>query len=348
VEVAAMGHIVISYDREDIFCAEAVVEKLKARGFEPWFDVSNIRGGDEWAASIDDAILQSDALIAIMTERGAVSSYVTYEWSYALGAGVYVIPIMFRKTELPAKLQQINSHDFTAGGRWDAVLKELDACRGLGSQAIMKVLKFRRKLSRRKDLIRKVGIATFNGYVDNIESTASGFGLQDRRWALSCNEMFWSNLTERPDTAGLTVFVTHSASVEIWLGEEATSSLVRQKEFISNKGARIVRVFIGKEPAIPDAYKRAMSRMMESKVDTYYVSRSRPDTQDYTWIPALGILMTWTTPYVLGDQINAVTIAEVEKDSPRGQEMAQLWRGLTDSAISITGETLRTRADLTL
>jgi hypothetical protein len=260
-----------------------------------------------------------------------VSSYVTYEWSYALGAGVYVIPIMFRKTELPAKLQQINSHDFTAGGRWDAVLKELDACRGLGSQAIMKVLKFRRKLSRRKDLIRKVGIATFNGYVDNIESTASGFGLP-----------------ERPDTAGLTVFVTHSASVEIWLGEEATSSLVRQKEFISNKGARIVRVFIGKEPAIPDAYKRAMSRMMESKVDTYYVSRSRPDTQDYTWIPALGILMTWTTPYVLGDQINAVTIAEVEKDSPRGQEMAQLWRGLTDSAISITGETLRTRADLTL
>lgn len=52
--------------------------------------------GVNWMETIDQRIQESFAVIVILTEGSVQSPYVTYEWSYALGAGIGVLPLLRR------------------------------------------------------------------------------------------------------------------------------------------------------------------------------------------------------------------------------------------------------------
>ncbi len=54
----------------------------------------DIRPGKEWKVEIDTAIEECTATIVLITLKSLVSPYVTYEWSYALGKGKVVIPVI--------------------------------------------------------------------------------------------------------------------------------------------------------------------------------------------------------------------------------------------------------------
>jgi hypothetical protein len=121
-------HVFISYAREDRSFAQEIVRRLKQSDVTIWRDIEDLRGGDHWQQHIDDALTRAEALIVVMSPSATQSQYVTYEWSFALGAGKRVIPVLYRPTELHPRLAQIQYVNFDViNGRrpwarlWDAL-----------------------------------------------------------------------------------------------------------------------------------------------------------------------------------------------------------------------------------
>jgi TIR domain len=125
-EAENMQHVFISYRHEDIDFAENVISRLEREGFTTWAD-SEIGAGEEWRTSIDLAIKNSFALIVIMTPRAKASEYVTYEWAFAWGVGIRVIPIMLTPTDLHPRLEALQYLDFTSAKSrpWDRLIEEV-------------------------------------------------------------------------------------------------------------------------------------------------------------------------------------------------------------------------------
>ena len=117
-----MSHVFISYSHEDDDFASQLELELESREIDAWTD-HDLEAGDEWKSSIDDAIKQCFALLAVMSPDAKNSEYVTYEWSYALGVGVKVIPIIHRQTSLHPKLNDLQYIDFS--GDFDSAFKSL-------------------------------------------------------------------------------------------------------------------------------------------------------------------------------------------------------------------------------
>jgi len=73
-----MGHIFISYSRQDKEYAFKLAEKLRDEGFEIWID-NRIQSGDDWWDTIDRAISDAIAFIVIMTPSSKDSNWVKRE-----------------------------------------------------------------------------------------------------------------------------------------------------------------------------------------------------------------------------------------------------------------------------
>lgn len=125
-----MKHVFVSYAREDKDFAQQLTKQLRESGRIPWQDLRNLRGGDNWQAMIDDALRNAEALVVVMSPQATRSQYVTYEWAFALGAGVRVIPVVVKKrTPLHPRLSSIHYIDFTTrrGAPWVNLRKSLPA-----------------------------------------------------------------------------------------------------------------------------------------------------------------------------------------------------------------------------
>ncbi|HYK19321.1 MAG TPA: toll/interleukin-1 receptor domain-containing protein [Pyrinomonadaceae bacterium] len=123
-----MKHIFVSYAREDRKFARQLTSRLRDSGQIPWQDLRNLRGGDSWQTAIDDALRNAEALVVVMSPQATKSQYVTYEWAFALGAGVRVIPVVKKPTkQLHPRLTNIQYIDFTTrrGTPWVKLSKAL-------------------------------------------------------------------------------------------------------------------------------------------------------------------------------------------------------------------------------
>jgi hypothetical protein len=123
-----MQHVFISFKHEDLDFAENVIGRLEKEGFATWADFK-IGAGEEWRNSIDLAIKNALALVVIMTPEAKASEYVTYEWAFAWGVGIRVIPIMLRLTQLHPRLEALQYLDFTntKSRPWDKLIDEVKA-----------------------------------------------------------------------------------------------------------------------------------------------------------------------------------------------------------------------------
>ena len=120
--VNPMTHVFVSYSHRDNTFADQLEAELEAAGIDAWTD-NDLEAGEPWRDSIDKAIKQCFAVLAVMSEDAKKSEYVTYEWSYALGVGVTVIPIILREVKLHPKLEELQYLDFS--GDFDAPFKKL-------------------------------------------------------------------------------------------------------------------------------------------------------------------------------------------------------------------------------
>jgi hypothetical protein len=123
------GQIFISYCHNDGDFAENLASKLKENGFEVWMDETALEGGDEWREEIDRSIRDSSVLVLVATPESQDSFYVTYEWIFALGAGLKVVPVKLKETEPHPRLREIHHHDFTnrRARPWDKLIADLKA-----------------------------------------------------------------------------------------------------------------------------------------------------------------------------------------------------------------------------
>lgn len=119
--------VFLSYSREDLEFAENVQGRLRESGIRCWVDHAEIRGGDRWSDVIDQGIRQCDALVLIVTPASCASSYVLYEWAFAAGLGVPVIPLLRAPGECHPRLQVLQHIDFTDTSKrpWDVLVQHL-------------------------------------------------------------------------------------------------------------------------------------------------------------------------------------------------------------------------------
>ncbi len=120
-----MSHVFISYNHDDLDFAENVQSRLTLVGIETWMD-HHIHPGDEWRTQIDQAIKDAFAMIVIMTPEAKASEYVTYEWSFAVGLGIRIIPLKYKPTPLHPRLEAFQFLDCTSNVRpWERLVEEV-------------------------------------------------------------------------------------------------------------------------------------------------------------------------------------------------------------------------------
>jgi tetratricopeptide (TPR) repeat protein len=71
--------------------------------FDIWTD-QDIIAGERWKKEIDDALKMAFAVLVLITPESVESHYVTYEWSFSLGTGKHVIPIVLEELDDKDKL----------------------------------------------------------------------------------------------------------------------------------------------------------------------------------------------------------------------------------------------------
>src|SRR5689334_13572324 len=100
-----MAHVYISFTHEDLDFAENLKAQLEKGGITAFLANAIVSPGENWRTRIDEAIKSSYALIVVMTPAARQSEWVNFEWSYAIGQGIPVVPVMLHSTRLPMPLE---------------------------------------------------------------------------------------------------------------------------------------------------------------------------------------------------------------------------------------------------
>ena len=83
--------------------------------------------GADWRQEMETAIGAADALVVLLTADAAASIAVTYEWAYALGAGLPVFALIYEEAPEHPRLQLVNRYDARSFGDenhfWDHFLE---------------------------------------------------------------------------------------------------------------------------------------------------------------------------------------------------------------------------------
>lgn len=83
--------------------------------------------GTDWRQGIENGIAKSLAVIVALSGNSAESSYVTYEWAYALGKAKPIIPIKIGPCSMHPKLETIQHLTFTNSGSlpWASLIERI-------------------------------------------------------------------------------------------------------------------------------------------------------------------------------------------------------------------------------
>ena len=109
-----MTQLFISYSRKDINFARRLAGDLEKAGYVVWWDITDLRGGDDWVRVIPEAIETSDFFIVVLSPHATASEWVRKEYTQALSLRKRIIPIMLEQTPVPFSLNTINYLDFTS------------------------------------------------------------------------------------------------------------------------------------------------------------------------------------------------------------------------------------------
>lgn len=117
--------IFISYAREDeAFCLQ-LATMLEGSGYSVWID-RHIPTGQSWAASITEAIQNTDDIIAVMSKASLGRSYQAKgEWLHAYDLGARVLPVLLDSVRVHPVFAHIQAIDFAKPGTMQEHFQEL-------------------------------------------------------------------------------------------------------------------------------------------------------------------------------------------------------------------------------
>jgi TIR domain-containing protein len=110
-----MPQIFISYSRKDIAFIRKLAGDLEKAGYDVWWDLTDLRGGDDWPRVIPAAIESSQYVIVVLSPNSAISDWVAKEYTQALDLRKKIIPIMLAPSRVPFALNTINYVNFASG-----------------------------------------------------------------------------------------------------------------------------------------------------------------------------------------------------------------------------------------
>src|ERR1044071_3486077 len=142
-----MSQIFISYSRKDISFVRKLAGDLEKAGYSVWWDVSGLRGGDDWVRVIPEAIKASDTFIVVLSPNSAVSQWVEKEYTQALYLRKKIIPIMLEESDVPFGLNNLNYVDFTSED-YAANLNQLLNALGYSGDPVVQAATISRKLAK--------------------------------------------------------------------------------------------------------------------------------------------------------------------------------------------------------
>jgi hypothetical protein len=122
-----MQQIFISYSRKDIDFARKLAGDLEKAGYDVWWDLTDLRGGDDWVNTIPAAISSSEYVIVVLTPDASESDWVRKEYTQALSLRKKIIPILLKPGPVPFALNTINFVNFTNGEYADRFKELLSA-----------------------------------------------------------------------------------------------------------------------------------------------------------------------------------------------------------------------------
>ena len=106
-----MKQVFLSYSRKDLRFVERLAADLQQAGYDVWYDLTDIEGGDRWAIEIQTAIDHCDVCVTVISSNSIVSEWVEKEFLYASNVGKKVIPVLHEWTTLPLWLMNIHYID---------------------------------------------------------------------------------------------------------------------------------------------------------------------------------------------------------------------------------------------
>lgn len=118
-----MSHLFFSYSRLDKDYAIRLAGDLRGLGARLWIDQLDIKPGDHWERSIENAIKSARGLLVVLSPRSVASDNVLDEISYARDHGKVILPVLIEKCEIPFRLHRLQYIDFVSDYR-----AALDAC----------------------------------------------------------------------------------------------------------------------------------------------------------------------------------------------------------------------------
>jgi hypothetical protein len=119
--------VFLSYSTKDYLFAELAEIKLGEAGIKLWRDQGSLIAGTDWRQGIESGISNSIAVLIALSKNSAESSYVTYEWAYAIGNGKSVIPLKLNDCVVHPRLTTIQYLDFTGQGAlpWQSLIERI-------------------------------------------------------------------------------------------------------------------------------------------------------------------------------------------------------------------------------
>lgn len=120
-----MQKIFISYSRKDMDFVRKLAGDLEIAGYDVWWDITDLQGGDDWVNTIPQAISTSQYVIVVLTPTSIESEWVRKEYTQALSLRKKIIPIMLVPCSVPFALNTINFVNFAEGEYADSFNKLL-------------------------------------------------------------------------------------------------------------------------------------------------------------------------------------------------------------------------------
>ena len=124
-----MQKVFISYSRKDMDFVRKLAGDMETAGYDVWWDITDLRGGDDWVRSLPAAIEASQFFIIVLTPNSTESEWVQKEYTQALTLRKKIIPLMFEACNVPFALNTINYVNFLSGEYADNFKNLLSALR---------------------------------------------------------------------------------------------------------------------------------------------------------------------------------------------------------------------------
>jgi hypothetical protein len=128
--VEPKAKIFISYSRKDLAFADRLEAALKARGFEPLIDRTEIYAFEDWWKRIQALIGRADTIVFLLSPDAVASEVALKEVAHAASLNKRFAPIVCRRVEdeaIPEALRRLNFFFFDDPTRFEASADELAA-----------------------------------------------------------------------------------------------------------------------------------------------------------------------------------------------------------------------------